>query len=105
MRVLGLEAIHSAASEKRIGEATPDFLSPSEKGTSLTPDPVEGSDTEYLAPYAIELIFMAKVSPRKQWSGRLGSYPASISLRHIAKAGALALTSKPSALQRSDLTN
>src|SRR5262245_54873471 len=46
---------------------------------------------------------MAKVSPRKQWSGRSGSYPASISLRHIAKAGPLALTSKPSALQRSDL--
>ena len=45
---------------------------------------------------------MAKVSPRKQWSGRSGPYPASISLRHIAKAGALALTSNPSALQRSD---
>jgi hypothetical protein len=48
---------------------------------------------------------MAKVSPRKQWSGRSGSYPASISLRHIAKPGALALTSIPWAVQILDLMN
>ena len=38
----GRKADYSAASEKRIGEATPDFLGPSEKGTGLTPEHVEG---------------------------------------------------------------